>query len=232
MTGSVTEMGFDYSNLSGRRSGPIVTTASLLLPGVRSVQRQVEPYARAWERHNRDAVAATGPLWVVFGDSMAQGVGASSYDRGWTGHRLAAGLSDHRLVNLSVYGGRVSDILERQLPAMEALGTPPDLVTVIIGSNDLFSRTLRPALPAALAELIRRVPRGTVIGTQPGGQPGSLEFNRQVDEAAAAGHVRIAEFRDPRTRSWRGKLSRDHFHPNDLGYAGMAEIMAEAIERG
>ena len=41
----------------------------------------------------------------------------------------------------------------------------------------------------------------------------------------------IAEFRDRRMRSWKGKLSIDHFHPNDLGYAGMAEIVAEALEK-
>lgn len=224
----MSETTFGYSNLSGRPSGPLLSLASLLLPGVRSVQRQVEPYAHEWERHNRAAVAASGPLWVALGDSMAQGIGASAYDRGWVG-QLAAHLPAHRLVNLSFYGGRVSDVLERQLPAMEAIGVAPDLVTVIIGSNDLISKKLRSELPAALAELLRRVPRGTVIGSQPGGRPGSLEFNRQVDAAAAAGHVRVAEFRDRRMRSWRGKLSRDHFHPNDLGYAGMAEIVAEAL---
>jgi lysophospholipase L1-like esterase len=226
----VTGTGFEYSNLSGRRSGPVVTLASLLLPGVRAVQQQVEPYARAWERHNREAVAASGPLWVALGDSMAQGVGASAYDRGWVG-QLADSLPEHRLVNLSVYGGRLSDVVERQIPAMRSLGTAPDLVTVVIGSNDLISRRLRSGLPAALAEMLRLLPEGSIVGTQPGGQPGSLEFNRQVDEAAAAGRIRVAEFRDPRTRSWRGKLSRDHFHPNDRGYAGMAEIVAEAVAR-
>lgn len=224
----MTETGFDYSNLSGRPSGPIVMTASRILPGVRAVQRQVEPYAHAWERHNRTAAAGTGPLWVALGDSMAQGVGASAYDKGWVG-QLAASVPGHRLVNLSVYGGRVSDIVDRQIPAMQSLGVEPALVTVVIGSNDLISRRLREDLPDALAEMLRLLPRGSVVGTQPGGRPGALEFNRQVDEAAAAGRVRIAEFRDPRMRSWRGKLSRDFFHPNDLGYAGMAKIVAEAL---
>jgi len=224
----VSETGFDYSNLSGRESGPFIRTASLLLPGVRAVQRQVEPYARAWEQHNRAAVASTGPLWVVMGDSMSQGVGASAYDRGWVG-QLAETLPDHRLVNLSVYGGRVADVVERQIPAMRSLGVEPDLVTVVIGSNDLFSRRYRPLLPASLAQMLALLPRGSVVGSQPGGQPASLEFNRQVDEAAAAGHVRVAEFRDRRMRSWRGRLSADHFHPNDAGYAGMAEIVGEAV---
>lgn len=227
----MTGTGFDYSNLSGRPNGPVVTTLSRILPGVRAVQRQVEPYAHAWERHNRAAVAADGPLWVALGDSMAQGVGASAHDRGWVG-QLAASVPGHRLVNLSVYGGRVTDVVERQIPAMRTLGVEPDLVTVVIGSNDLISRRLRAALPDAVAQMLRLLPAGTVIGTQPGGRPGALEFNRQLDEAAAAGRVRIAEFRDPRMRSWRGKLSRDFFHPNDLGYAGMAEIVAEAIDRG
>ena len=226
----MTETGFEYSNLSGRETGPFVRTASLLLSGVRRVQAQVEPYARAWEQHNREAVAASGPLWVVLGDSMSQGVGASAFDRGWVG-QLAESLPEHRLVNLSVYGGRVADVVDRQIPAMESLGVAPDLVTVVIGSNDLFSRRYRPLLPASLAQMLELLPRGSVVGSQPGGQPASLEFNRQVDEAAAAEHVRVAEFRDPRMRSWRGRLSSDHFHPNDAGYAGMAEIVGEAVAR-
>jgi len=225
----VPETHFDYSNLSGRPPGPVLSVAARLLPGVRKVQAQVEPYARAWEEHNRAAVQADGPLWVVLGDSMAQGIGASAYDRGWPG-QLADRLPDHGLVNLSVSGGRLTDLLERQIPAMEALGEP-DLVTIIVGSNDLISRRLREALPARLAEVLRRLPPGSIVGTQPGGRSGALEFNRLVDEAAAERGLVIAEFRDPRMRSWKGKLSIDHFHPNDLGYAGMAEIVAEALEK-
>ena len=222
--------GFAYSNLSGRGSGPFISAASAVLPGVRAVQAQIAPYAEAWEQHNAQAVLDDGPLWVTLGDSMAQGVGASAYDMGWAGQ--LAGLIDpaYRHVNLSVYGGRVSDVLERQLPALEQIG-PPDLVTVVIGSNDLFSRRLRPLLPAALGELLERLPRGTVLGTQPGQSPASLDYNRQVDAATATGHVVPVDFRDPRMRSWRGRLSPDHFHPNDAGYAAMAELVAEAVAR-
>jgi lysophospholipase L1-like esterase len=230
LTDRVTRADFDYSNLSGRASGPFVRTASILLPGVRAVQRQVEPYARAWEQHNRAALAATGPLWVVLGDSMSQGVGATAHDRGWVG-QLARSMPEHRVVNLSVYGGRVNDVVERQIPAMRSIGVDPDLVTVVIGSNDLISRRLRPLLPRALDEMLALLPSGAIVGTQPGGRPASVEFNRRIDEAAAAGRIGIAEFRDPRMRSWRGRLSPDHFHPNDAGYAGMAEIVGEAVAR-
>lgn len=221
---------FAYSNLSGRGPGPFVSVASRLLGGVRHVQQQVAPYAAAWERHNAEAVVASGPLWVTLGDSMAQGVGGSAYDMGWAGQLAELIDPAYRHVNLSVYGGRVADLLERQLPALEQIG-PADLVTVIIGSNDLFSRQFRPLLPAALAELLERLPERSVMATQPGGSPASLEFNRQVDAAAKTGRVVVADFRDPIMRSWKGRIAADFFHPNDRGYAGMAALMADAVRR-
>lgn len=226
----MTATSFDYSNLSGRPTGPVIAFAGRFLRGVRQVQTQVEPYAHAWERHNRAAVTATGPLWIVLGDSMAQGIGASAYDRGWVG-QLAESLPKHRLVNLSVSGGRVSDLLERQIPAMESLGAEPDLVTVIVGSNDLVSRRYREGLGGRVSRMLERLPRGSVVATQPGGRPGADEFNRLLDEAAAAGDIVVADFRSRSIGSWKGKLAQDRFHPNDLGYAGMAETMREAVAR-
>ncbi|MGJ9422509.1 SGNH/GDSL hydrolase family protein [Aeromicrobium sp. CF3.5] len=219
------ETTFEYSNLSGRSPGPFISTAGLFLRGVRQVQAQVEPYARAWKDHNRRALTADGPLWVALGDSMTQGIGASAFDRGWT-TGVAADLPEHRLVNLSVSGGLVTDLLERQVPALESLGVAPDLVTVMIGSNDLLNRRARSTLPRDLAALIERLPSGTVVATMPGGRRGSTDFNRQV---TGASHLVTAEFRDPRLRSWKGRVAQDHFHPNDAGYAAMAQVMREAV---
>ena len=46
---------FDYSNLSHRPRGPVLSTLSTLVPAVRAVQEQVQPYAAWWESHNRAA---------------------------------------------------------------------------------------------------------------------------------------------------------------------------------
>ncbi len=223
-------MGLDYSNLNERPPGRFVSLAARLLPGVREVQEQVGPYAQAWRRHNDAALAADGPLWVALGDSMTQGIGAPSHDRGWVG-QVAARMPGWRVVNLAITGGRVRDVLDRQLPALESLGSPPDLVTVLIGSNDLFHPRLRSRLPADLAELLRRLPPGTVVGNQPGTHAAAAEVNALIDDAVAERGLVLAELRDPRTRNWGGKLAADHFHPNERGYAGMAEVFAEAIGR-
>lgn len=239
-------MGLDYVNLNDRPPGRIISLAARVLPGVREVQDQVVPYAAAWSAHNDAALAATGPLWVALGDSMTQGIGAGAYDRGWVG-QLAARMPGWRVVNLAITGGIVRDVLDRQLPALDSLGAVPDLVTVMIGSNDMFNPRYRPRLATDLPALLDRLPPGTVVGNQPGPFGAALEINRMIDDAVArrgtvgdgrsegggpgrAGLV-LAEFRDPRTRTWRGKLAADHFHPNELGYAGMAEIMEEAIQR-
>lgn len=101
----------DYSNLSGRPTGPFVRAAALLLPGVRRVQAKVVPYAMAWQRANLAAIAARGPLWVALGDSMTQGIGASAYDQGWVGQlgrQLTQDGQPYRIVNLSDSGLPVS----------------------------------------------------------------------------------------------------------------------------
>lgn len=221
--------GFDYSNLSGRPQGRFLRLAGLFLPGVRAVQAQVVPYAQAWRRHNLAALETDGPLWVAMGDSMTQGIGASAYDRGYVG-QLAERLP-YRLVNLGVSGGLVSDVLERQLPALSAIGSSPALVTLLIGSNDMINKRARERLPHDLPRLLAQLPPGTVVGNQPAMHDAALAVNRMIDDAVAEHDLVLAEFRDPRMRHWNGKLAADNFHPNDRGYAGMADIFAEALAR-
>lgn len=226
---------FEYSNLSGRPPGPVVSKLALVLPGVRSVMNQVEPYARWWEESNRTALASGDPLWVVLGDSMSQGIGAAAPERGWVG-QLAAdpplALRGTSILNLSFNGARVRDVAERQLPAMRRLrelGHEVRLITLLIGNNDLISPRWSRHLPAAISALLDDVPRGTVVATQPGLQRSAAAFNRVVDERGRRGEIRVADFRVPHMRDWRGRLAEDRFHPNDRGYAGMAEVVRRAI---
>jgi hypothetical protein len=73
-------MTFEYSNLSDRSPGWFLRLARRLLPGVGLVEDEIKPYAAAWHERNLAALASADPLWVVPGDSLSQGVGASSIE--------------------------------------------------------------------------------------------------------------------------------------------------------
>lgn len=224
-----------YSNLSDRPLGPYVSLAARLLPGVRTVQDQMVPYAQAWQRHNRAAAGRPGPLWVALGDSLTQGIGASGYDRGWVGQlsrRLREAGHEHRVINLAISGARVADVLDRQLPQLQRLtdtGNAPALVTLLIGSNDLFRPRYRRELPAGFEVLLQRLPAGTVVANLPNPNATAQTLNRALHRAVAERALVLADLRQPRTTSWRGKLAADHFHPNDRGYAGIADAFADAL---
>jgi lysophospholipase L1-like esterase len=47
--------------------------------------------------------------------------------------------------------------------------------------------------------------------------------NTALHAAEQDGEVVLVNLRSPGPASWRGKLAADHFHPNDAGYAGIAD---------
>ena len=234
----MTEAAFNYTNRSERPPGRLVTVASRVVPGVARVQADVVPFALAWEQANRRELERTGPLWVALGDSLSQSIGAGSYDRGWVGQlreRLRAAGRDYRLVNLSVSGARTEDVLERQLPAMQALaalsaaGRTPDFVSLMIGSNDIMSRAHRDGLARRFADILRALPPGSVVTTLPNPNAVATEANAIIEAAAGPRRLVVADLRTPRTQSWRGKLAADHFHPNEVGYAALTDVLADAL---
>ena len=225
---------FSYVNLSGRPPGRVLTVGARLSRGVRTVQAQIEPFAEQWRLANLAALQQQGPLWVPLGDSMSQGIGASAYDRGWVG-QLAGRLRDqghgYRVVNLSFSGARVLDVVHRQLDALESLTVRPQLVTVMIGSNDLVSRHYRRQAPAAFEQLLARLPAGTVITNLPNPRAEVRAINALIEQAAAQDRLYLADVRPYGLSSWRGKLAADYFHPNERGYAMLASIIEAAVQR-
>ncbi|MEA2829115.1 MAG: hypothetical protein QOG43_3554 [Actinomycetota bacterium] len=205
------------------------------IPGLRRVHAQVAVYAKAWDEANQLALAATGPLWVVLGDSTAQGIGAPSPDEGYVGqvHRMLEATSGQawRVLNLSKSGGRVSDVLATQLPRLEALDVAPDLVTCAIGSNDIIRRTPLPLVEHDLREIIGRLPPGSVVATLPAGlwRERVDAIDAVIRSAAAAGGLRVADVGARTGPPWEGKYAEDRFHPGALGYADWAAAFAETL---
>jgi lysophospholipase L1-like esterase len=209
--------------------------ARSLHPGIRSVHAQVARYASEWERANGVSMAGAGPLWVVIGDSTAQGIGAPSWEEGYVGQLLQA-LNDGaerpwRVVNLSKSGARTIDVIDRQLPALEAMEATADLVTCAIGANDIVRRTSVPVLAGRLRAIMAGLPDRAVIATLPQGLGAerTAAANRLIrDEAPAAGLV-VADVWARTGPPWRGKFASDGFHPGALGYADWAAAFAEVL---
>ncbi len=92
------------AGVSGLRTGPFGRWAD----GVTAMREDCAAFARYWQAHNDQVLAMDGPLWVVLGDSTAQGLGAPSPDRGYVGQVLTE-LRERthlpwRVLNLSVSG--------------------------------------------------------------------------------------------------------------------------------
>lgn len=228
----------DYANRTGRPRGLLTRGLGVVLPGVRSVNDQADPWARAWTAHNAAAITTPGRRWVVLGDSMSQGIGAEAWDTGWVNQlhaRLAADGHPLVVVNLSATGARTDDVVDQQLPVLRALppavGTDaPDLVTVMVGSNDLFAGgAVRRGLPDAFGRLVQALPHGAVVASLPQPRAAARAANRHLENASARGQLVMVDMRSEGPSSWKGRLAPDFFHPNEAGYAEIARAFEPSV---
>jgi lysophospholipase L1-like esterase len=137
-----------------------------------------------------------------------------------------------RVVNLSITGAKMIDVVERQLPAHEAmledghLDARPSLVTCFVGANDVLNPVGRRNAARAAARLISTLPAGTLlskVGSRPVSRPKASAINREYRRGRDDGHVGLFQPWDWPTM--RGAWAQDRFHPNDTGY----EYLTEAI---
>lgn len=139
-----------------------------------------------------------------------------------------------QVVNLAVSGASTVDLVATQLPVLYSIVDSLDaaLVTVMIGSNDLMRPALRRGLVERFEQILLSLPGGSVVTTLPNPSAVAQRVNRRVDAIAADRGLVPAQMRDPRTASWRGRLADDHFHPNDVGYAAIADVVGDALSAG
>ena len=226
------------AEISGLRAGPFGRWAD----GVTAMREDCVSYARYWQSHNDRAAGQDGPLWVVLGDSTAQGLGAPSPRSGYvgqvlTGLRQRTGLH-WRVLNLSVSGSLIRDVIQAQLPS---LPDRPDLVTCGIGVNDILY-TGPGKLFADLRTLVAAVPDGTVLLDLPvpagcwgilgrASVPYVTRINRTLHQCAALRGLPVAEVSAHFQPPWAGKFASDYFHPSQAGYRDWARALQAALPR-
>lgn len=194
---------------------------------------QVQTYAAAWLAANASEFDAIGPLWMVLGDSAAQGVGAARMDLGYVGQLRtmleARDGTSWRVVNLSRSGARTREVVDVQVPELTRLKVQPDLVTAVVGGNDILHT--RPARwRRDIDDLVRAVPAGTLLATVSRGlrERKVAPINEHLLAAAARRDLPVADIWAHTGPPYRGKYA-DPLHPNERGYADWAAALAAAL---
>lgn len=229
-------------SLRGHRLLSAVLTLSMALGGwwgVRlwELRRSVGQYRTYWSVARGEK---GGILFVALGDSTAQGIGASTPERGYVGLiaqrlRTATG-RPVQVLNLSRSGARVHDVVVDQLPRLAGLA--PDLVTVAVGANDL-KHDDADRFRADVDALIVGLGPTAVVGDIPWFMHGgtgrrSGEAADYVAAQAGARGLPVARLhRAMYERGWMSMITdfaADWFHPNDRGHRLWADAFWEAID--
>jgi acyl-CoA thioesterase-1 len=207
-----------------------------------------------WDEHNDQVLSkreralrdgdTADPLWVVLGDSTAQGLGAAGPRGGYVGqtlYELRRTTGRHwRVLNLSVSGALMRDVIADQIPRLD--GVRPDLVTCGAGVNDILY-SAPGTLFGDLRGLLAAVPDDTVMLDLPllsgfwgivgrMSVPYITRINRVINEVAAERKLRVAKVSRHFIPPWVGKFSVDNFHPSQDGYRDWSRALVEALSPG
>lgn len=213
----------------------VVGAVAIILVGTWTVKlarltRSVATYGSYWSESKG---VPGGLVYVALGDSAAQAIGASRPERGYVGLlaeriRQRAG-REVLLVNLSVSGATVRDVVDVQLAQLQSLR--PDIVTVAIGGNDVpFYDVTR--FTSTVDELTAALPAGTFIADVPFYMHGHWERDAVAAGGLLADSARIHQLhvvplhdaaRDRGSRAMLTDFAADFFHPNDRGHRVWAD---------
>jgi lysophospholipase L1-like esterase len=202
------------------------------MPGADERRHQTATYQAEWLTDNESALARPGPLWVVLGDSTAQGIGTSNREHSYALVVLRALREQRdptwRALNVSRSGARVRDVVNDQLLQIEH--THADLVSCAAGANDLL-RTRPQQFERDLRQLAGRLPAGSLLANLPQGlmPKRAARFNALISELVVEHGLLLVDVWSHTGPPWEGKFSGDRFHPNDAGYLGWAAAFLDAL---
>lgn len=218
----------------------------LIIEGVRLIQlsKQRNNYKNYWQGLIELPLPANALVYVALGDSAAQSIGASEPRKGYVG-LLAERLTQKtkrpvHIVNLSVTGARVQDVIDKQLPELQKLALAPDtVISLAVGSNDIRSFNAD-NFKTSMSELLAGIPKNTIVADVPyfgggrgnTGEKNALIASRIISDLAQQNDLSFVELHEATKvhNSWRN-YAADFFHPSDRAYQIWADAFWDVMER-
>ncbi len=207
-----------------------------------------------WQKNKHVSLVSIGsqtyPI-VVLGDSLAAGVGSSSTGTNFAGQildKIRTKQSGATMYNLGLSGARIGDVRDGQVDQVAAL--KPQIIFLIIGTNDVIHSTGENSFSSDYDSVIQTLSKQgvpIVVCNIPDFSltpiiPSSLQhladhqtgvFNGIIDDVIKNNSL-VREF-DFYTLSKTlltnsVLISADGFHPNDAGYAQLANSVWDYIQ--
>lgn len=183
--------------------------------------------------------------YTALGDSLTAGVGVSKYEDSYP-YRLAQTMSGGSGVILrdrAYPGARTSDLIKDLLDT--AINDQPDIITLLIGVNDVHGNVSKKIFTENYAEILRRLKTETkarivaisipYIGTDSLLLPPynlyfkyrTVEYNKIIKKLAQENNIEYADLYTPTERMFANPAlySADSFHPSASGYRLWSEII-------
>ena len=216
-----------------RKAWNLARIGSRFLDALAETEAQREPWAQYWDDHNAQALSEDGPLWVVLGDSIGQGIGASDPANGFV-PQVVQSLREQsgepwRVVNLAMTGARIAHVVDDEIPAMRGAGLDPMITTCMIGFNDFIGGSSTTIIESGATRLVEEVPHGTLVG-----RVSTSRFTKRATVLKSVfddGHERgrITIFDPWKWPEASNVIARDRIHLNDNGYRHLADAVMSAM---
>ena len=202
--------------------------------GLLLLETSIARYAHYWKQTAQQSGTYT---YVALGDSVAQGVGTTRIDFAYV-NLIAQRVHEAtgktvRIINLSVSGAKVQDVIDKQLPQLK--NYHPDLVTLDIGGNDISSFNGE-KFSNQFDQLAAQLPPGSFVATIPffGGRvqsskdaPHASSIIRQTVNRYGLNLVNLQS--ETQTRQSPLNYSFDYFHPSNQGHKIWRDAFMKAI---
>jgi len=184
--------------------------------------------------------------YTALGDSLTAGIGASIYEESYPyllAQKISKGSTSVTLRDRAYSGARTSDLIENLLTS--AINDKPDVVTMLIGINDVMGNVPKTSFAENYAEILKRLKTETkarilaisipYIGTKALLLPPYnsyfrheiVEYNKIIKELAVANDVEYVDLYTQTENMFDNEefFSRDLFHPSAKGYELWAKII-------